>query len=241
MKLALWIALSTALVRPAAVSASRIVLTLTPGTNSIAVDVNIDDNGGAPDCYAFGLRRVTYMPCEDPVSVACIPRQMGTVSTHHFVDPVQPNHGYMYEVVGYGVIPVPVCVISSDRFQFQQTFDPLGWSQPILAFASIGPDAVPVARGTLSYSPQDPLHEFVLVTACSGTCMPWPWVLNSGLLAPYIDTGIEVAVYGHSGWFGNYYGFGTAVDRVERDPCPTIAVQAISWGTVKRLYRDPAR
>ena len=239
MKVAFWIALSLGLSQPGTASASRIVLTTTPGTNSVIVDVHIEDQGGALDCTAFGVRRYSYMPCENRVILSCITRQIGTVSDHRLVDvDVLPNHRYVYEVVGYSG-PIP-CFFRSNEGDFNQAFDPTGWKYfPIVEFVTIGPEEVPVARGKLQYLP-GANHEVVLVDPCPGTCLPIP-IINSQLLEPYVDADVEVTLFGRAGWQGNYYGHMVVVDRVAPEACSTVGLSQWSWGDVKQLYRDPAR
>ena len=67
------------LLAPAATMAfpSSMTITTTCAGDSVVLDVHIVDQGGAPDCYAFGIERRAWSPCGPSTSIGCIPRVAG--------------------------------------------------------------------------------------------------------------------------------------------------------------------
>ena len=206
---------------------------------SVALDVTITDNGELlPDCATFGIRRRAIYPCGDGwKDVACIARVNGTRTLHLVDTDVARNTTYEYQAIGYAPSLESCTVPFGDEFAFEGAFFYSGFPFPILEFVSVGPDPTPIAHGQL-VSQDDPAANLGIFQ-CSDSCLQLVGAGGAGLanVAGYVDTGIDVLVYGDIFYNGNSAGYMFGATAAEPQECPPIAVEAKTWTHVKRLYR----
>jgi len=225
---------ATAMVALPGVASSQNSLTIdaTVEGNVVTVTVTIQDTGGAPDCGSFHLVRTTLVYSEPATETRCIPRTIGTTTTHQFIDTLPPNRAFHYTVVGMMCFAPCVCISQSDQDVFNSTFSP--WGLGIHAYVDTGPaESTPIAHGRLwSTGFAYPTHS---IEGCPGTEDLGAFASPDAL--PYVDTGIELLVYG-SAFFDVQNGPMVSVTSVVPWTCEEpVGVDPRSWGSVKALYR----
>lgn len=229
------------LFRAQPVQANSIQITATssssPGmsTGNVRLDLQIEDNGGVPDCGAFVIMRKPIFPCGSPLEIQCIIRQTGT-RTLQFFDTVSANTSYRYEVVGYSTpYPgVPLCSGPSSPSEFQRSFDPNGFGFPIQVFTTVGPDPTPIAQGRLT-QPVDACHLFGLQNCADGCNAVMGG--DGDAATPYIDTDVDVWLYGTIEYCCNSCTWVLTATQVVPHGCGPVAVASQPWSQVKALYR----
>ena len=201
----------------------------------VVLQLDITDNGGAPDAVRFGVRREGVYPCDLPTTVACLERQAGTRTVTLYDTTAEPNHTYQYEVVGMRAN----CIDFSDPSVFALRFDPTGWGFPIIAVVTVGPDATPIAHGRLNS-----MHDGTLSFGFE-SCGGCPYVPASNFphgeagpdVTQYVDTGTELLLYGSVSYCCNWNGYIMHVTSATPQDCVSVAVRPQTWTGAKTLYR----
>jgi hypothetical protein len=198
----------------------------------VVVTAVIDDTGGSPQCGWLAFLRngqETYF---------YVPRQIGSTSTHRFVDvDVEPGTLYCYTMdLRFAPAPVPC-----DPYAFCTVFDCF---YDIRTCVNTGPDPAFIGHGLLSTqwpdgTPVDGNEIAALLYPCSGQSLQSLIALYqlSADAAPYLDTGEGVDVFG-TWWCCWAQGVWLLVaQQVEPHSC-ALKVEESTWGRVKALYRD---
>lgn len=197
---------------------------------AVTVDVTVTDAGGAVDCDGFHLIRSTVFGSGPGVETRCIPRQVGTTTVHQFVDDLESNRAYIYEVVGMSCFAPCVCLFQSDQEAFSQAFGNF-WNSGFRAYVNTGPpELTPVAHGQIvSTGYAYPTH---FLNGCPGS---GSWQTGASPDAEqYVDSGVDVLVYGQFSWHPQLDAF-LEMSHVVTQSC-TAAAEPSTWGKVKALY-----
>lgn len=184
--------------------------------NFIAVDVIVQDDGLGTGCTSFTLQRRSLLECDDAyVTLATIPRVNGT---HQVFDgPLPPNSAYKYRILP--------CA------GFEWAYD-CGYGLGITALAATtGPGVTPIGHGTLE-SPGTP-YSFVYCGGydCSGANV----VYVSPQALPYVNSGIEVVIYGTLERNCQWEWFYLVSEAVPAS-C-TVDVAPSTWSAAKGIFR----
>jgi hypothetical protein len=222
-------------VRPGeALGQGSLTLTATASGNVVTVDVTIVDHGGAPDCGGFHLVRGTVFWPDPGTETRCIPRQVGTTTTHHFEDVLPTNRAYYYTVVGMSCLAPCVCICPSDQTAFYAAFGS-PWGLGFHSYVNIGPpESTVVGHGQVTSTGWAyPTHALL---GCPGK---GSWgALASPDAVPYADTGTELLVFG-APFFDVQNGSLLRMSSVQPWPCNSpVSAQQRSWGRLKSLYRE---
>jgi len=216
---------------PSSLSAGSIFMSSTGYPDSVAIDVNISDDGLMPSCPYLGIVRTS-----DLSIVAVIARQPGTTITRHVVDAnVEPNTIYCYRMA---LLQLPWPVPAWCGGNIGTLCGPFDCFYDFQACSNTGPDPAFIGHGFLTSEGAIPNETAAFIVPCDSGAPPIPLYSLSGTASPYLDSGITVDVFGTMERGGIPQGVWYYVAQAATPHSCVLAVEPTSWGAVKALYRE---
>lgn len=221
------------LVSAATLNTGGVVMTTTATTNSVTINVTVNDTGAVPSCLGYVIVRSNYFASAG-TAIAGFTRQLGVTNTFTVTDTdVQPGGLYWYELLLNAYpFPIPVYFPGCDQYSFRVAQGG-SWGLNFSIPAYTGATPAPLYKGRLVANGGLP---GAYIELCSGgqayfseyRNLPPGWEPYDGqIVTAYVDWCCYSV---QNGW--DFYATG-----FEPATCGPVATENITWGRVKSMYR----
>lgn len=211
-----------------------VVMTTTATTNSVTLNVTVNDTGVLPGCGGYVIMRGPYFG-DGGTAIAGFTRQVGVTNTFTVTDTnVQPGVLYWYELLLNQIpYPIPFYAPGCDQYQFRVAHGG-SWGLNFSIPAYTGTTPAPLYKGKLIANGGLPGAHLELCESgqiqylSEYSNLPAGWEPYDGqIVTAYMDWCCYSV---QNGW--NFYATGFAPAT-----CGPVAVENITWGRVKSMYR----
>lgn len=222
---------ATGPIAAAQLNTGGVVMSTAATTNSVTINVTVNDTGAVPSCPAYVIVRSSYFAAGGN-AIAGFPRQLGATNTFTVTDTdVQPGVLYWYELL-INPFPIPFYLPSCDQQPFRLA-EGGSWGLNFSIPAYTGTTPAPLYKGRLVTDGGYPGAHIELCNGGQGYFseyrnLPAGWEQYDGqIVTAYVDWCCYSV---QNGW--DFYATG-----FEPATCGPIATENITWGRVKSMYR----